>query len=91
MFCKNTSNKKNHFDKYASKKIFAKKWKILTTKKVQRGSATLIDADKNTGLVILDQKVYIEKPLEFIKNNNFTRLDKNPLNSLIKNPKLIGI
>ena len=43
-----------------------------------------VKADKGNGLVLINKNEYINKTLEFIKENNFTEIKKNPTNKIPK-------
>ncbi|KAK5640528.1 hypothetical protein RI129_011339 [Pyrocoelia pectoralis] len=52
--------------------------------KLKDHKATMTFADKNAGLVIIDNNTYITKTETFFTENNITERKRNPLNSFIK-------
>ncbi|KAK5650241.1 hypothetical protein RI129_001270 [Pyrocoelia pectoralis] len=52
--------------------------------KIKEQELTFTYADKNAGLVILDNNTYIQKTEQFYKDNNITEVKHNPLNRFAK-------
>lgn len=51
--------------------------------KIESNNLIVTKADKNAGMVILHKNDYISKTEEFMKNNHYNIINKNPLNNLI--------
>ena len=49
-------------------------------RKLQNNNNFHVKADKGNVLVLINKNEYINKTLEFIKENNFTEIKKNPTN-----------
>ena len=49
-------------------------------RKLKNNNIIHVKADKVNGLVLINKNEYINKTLEFIKENNFTEIKKNPTN-----------
>ena len=49
-------------------------------RKLKNNNIIHVKADKGNGLVLINKNEYINKTLEFIKENNFMEIKKNPTN-----------
>ena len=47
-------------------------------RKLKNNNIIHVKADKGNGLVLINKNEYINKTLEFIKENNFTEIKKKP-------------
>lgn len=52
--------------------------------KIKQNNLSVTLADKGGGLVFIKKSEYIEKTLQFLRENNFITINKNPLNQYIK-------
>ncbi|XP_050498525.1 uncharacterized protein LOC126886857 [Diabrotica virgifera virgifera] len=55
--------------------------------KLKSNNLIITKADKGNCLIIMHHSDYVQKTEEFLRNNNFDILDRNPLNKLITNLK----
>nr|XP_022902557.1 uncharacterized protein LOC111415227 [Onthophagus taurus] len=61
-------------------------WKTLKNikRKLNENNATFTKADKGAGIVILNKETYINKTEQFMSENHYVELEKNPLDTVIR-------